>query len=74
MIDQMEVLVCNLNTLQEVRKAIEKRPKLGEAFRDSLDPVKTKLGHRFQTMKLKGTAVKIGVAATESELTKLFDG
>ena len=29
----------------------------------------TKLGHRFQTMKLKGTAVKIGVPATEAEIT-----
>ena len=55
-----------------MRKAIDKRPELGEALNDSLSPVMVLLGQRFGAMKLKGQSVKLGDPATEAEMSEQF--
>ena len=72
MTDGFEQLISSLNTLTDVRRAIDKRPELGEALIDSLSPVIVLLGLRFGAMKLKGQSVKLGVPATEAEMSKQF--
>ena len=67
-----EALIHNKNTLQDVRTVIEQRPELSEAISDSIAPVKIALGQRFQSMKIKGEAIKLGVPATNAEMTELF--
>ena len=39
MTDEFQRLISSLNTLTDVRRAIDKRPELGEALIDSLSPV-----------------------------------
>ena len=72
MTDGFERLISSLNTLTDVRRAIDKRPELGEALIDSLSPVMVLLGQRFGAMKLKGQSVKLGVPATEAEMSEQF--
>ena len=55
-----------------LHKAIDKRPELGEALIDSLLSVMVLLGQRFGAMKLKGRSVKLGVPATEDEMSVQF--
>ena len=35
-------------------------------------PVKNALSRRFQSMKIKGEAIKVGIPATEAEMTELI--
>ena len=70
--EMFEALIHNKNTLQDVRTAIEQRPELSEAISDSIAPVKIALGQHFQSMKIKGEAIKLGVPATNAEVTELF--
>ena len=72
MTDELERLISSLNTLTDVRRAIDKQPELGEALNVSLSPVMILLGQRFGAMKLKGRSVKLGVPATESEMSEQF--
>ena len=61
MTDEFERLTSSLNTLTDVRNAVDKRPDLGEAFIDSLSSVMILLGQRFEAMKVKSQSVKFGV-------------
>ena len=70
--EMFEALIHNKNTLQDVHTAIEQRPELSEAIIDSIAPIKIALGQRFQSMKTKGEAIKLGVPATNAEMTELF--
>lgn len=67
-----EALVHSKNTLEDVRKSIAATPELGEALQDAMAPLLITLGQRFQSMKIKGEAVKLGVPATQDEMTELF--
>ena len=70
--EMFEALIHNKNTLQDVHTAIEQRPELSEAISDSIAPIKIALGQRFQSMKIKGETIKLGVPATNAEMTELF--
>ena len=72
MTDAFEECIHNKNTSSDVRSAIAETPELGEALVGSLSPVMILLGQRFQAMKLKGQTIKLGVPATEAEMTELF--
>ena len=72
MVDELEQLMSSLNTLTDVRRAIDKRPELGEGLSDSLSPVMVLLSQRFGAMKLYGRSVKLGVPATEAEISEQF--
>ena len=49
---QLEELVKNKNTLQDIRTLIESSPEVGEELIDSMSPVKVILAQRFQSMKI----------------------
>lgn len=72
MSDEFERLISSLNTLTDVSSAVKRRPDLGEALIDSLSPVMILLGQRFGAMKVKGHSVKLGIPATEDEMSEQF--
>lgn len=72
MSEQLEKLVKNKNTLQDIRTLITNNPEVGDGLVDSMSPVKVTLAQRFQIMKIKDIPVKIGTAATDDEMDKLF--
>ena len=72
MLEEFEALIFNKNTSENVRTLIEQKPDLREAICDSMAPEKIALNQRFQSMKIKGEAIEVGVPATEAEMTELF--
>ena len=72
MLEELEALICNKNTLENVCTLIEQRPELREALCDSMASVKIALSQHFQSIKIKSKAIKVGIPATEAEMTELF--
>ena len=72
MSEQLEDMIKNKNTLQELRALIESNPEVGLGLIDSMSPVKAILAQRFQNMKIKDVPIKIGTAATTEDIDKLF--
>ena len=69
---EFEALICNKNTLGDVRKEIKKKPELSDAIRDAMASAMIAVGERFKSMKIKETAIKLGVPATEEGITDFF--
>ena len=69
---RFEQQLKNKNTLCDVRQAIKDIPDLGDALRDSMSvPMKT-VGERFQRMEIKEKPIKLGVPASDSQMTEQF--
>ena len=69
---EFEALICNKNTLGDVRKEIKKKPELSDALHDAMASAMIAVGERFKSMKIKETAIKLGVPATEEGITDFF--
>ena len=72
MTEPFESLVRNKNTMQNIRDAIQKKSELGGAIRDSMVHTKIVLGDRFQSMKIKGMGIKLGLPAQDDDIDELF--
>ena len=60
------------HTLGELREVIKKHSELGDAYKDSMSVPLIAVGKRFQAMKVKDNQVKLGVPATEADITEQF--
>ena len=69
---EFETLICHKNTLGDVRKEIKKKPKLSDALHDAMASPMIAVGERFKYMKIKETPIKLGVLATEEDITDFF--
>ena len=63
---------ANKNTLGELREVIKKHSELGDAYKDSMSVPLIAVSKRFQAMKAKDNQVKLGVPATEADITEQF--
>ena len=70
--DCFEQLVKGKSTLSEFRGAIKAYPELGDALRDSMSNLMITVGQRFQAMKVKDSAVKLGVPASDVRMEEQF--
>ena len=66
-----ERAVKGKNTLTDLRGAISKDPALEAAIQDSMAPPKALVGHRFQSIKIEESCVKLGVPATEQNIDEM---
>ena len=58
--------------MQNIRDAIQKKSELGGTIRDSMVHTKIVLGDRFQSMKIKGMGIKLGLPAQDDDIDELF--
>lgn len=73
MADEMERAIKHKNTLSAIREAIEEKPGLSEAVRDSTSTVIDLLNERFARMKLKGNSIVPRPAASQDDVTDNFE-
>ena len=67
---EMERLVHNKKTLNEVRVVIAQHQEVGEALVDSMQQVICTLSQRFRCMEIKGEAVQVMPACNEEFVGK----
>ena len=60
-----------IHTMQNICDAIQKK-ELGGAIRDSMVHTKIVLGDHFQSMKIKGMGINLGLPAQDDDIDELF--
>lgn len=73
MSDENEKLICNGNSMEEVRKAAAKNPGLKGAFADSMQPATCLLTEVTSRLKLKDEPFRVHPPCTEDEIVELWD-
>ena len=71
--ERFEGEVKDCNTMKDLRKAAKKHPQLHEEALDSVVPVKALLTGVFQRLKLKDKSIQVSPAATEEQLTSIWE-